>query len=204
MSGRRSFLKCLAGGVVTGFPTIVPSSALERDGYVAPSEKIVMGAVGVGRQGSGDMRGFLNNPDVRIAAICDVNQATRERIATVVNQRYGDTACAQINDYRELIARSDIDCVLIATGERWHPLIASAAARAGKHMYCEKPLALSVANAKAVREAVNENSVSFQFGTQQRSSFYYRHAVELARNGIIGQLKTIMVGSHSPSWLNQP
>ena len=80
-----------------------------------------------------------------MAAICDVNQATRERIATVVNKRYGDTACAQYNDYRELIARSDIDCVLIATGERWHPLIACAAARAGKHMYCEKPLALSVA-----------------------------------------------------------
>src|SRR5205823_12537337 len=95
----------------------------------------------------------------------------------------------------ELIARSDIDCVLIATGERWHPLIACAAASSGKHMYCEKPLGLSVANIKAVREAVNENSVAFQFGTQQRSSFYYRHAVELARNGRIGQLKTIMVGS---------
>ena len=121
----------------------------------------MLGAIGVGRQGSGDMRGFLNEPDVHVAAICDVNQATRERIAATVNMRYGDTACAQYNDYRELIARSDIDCVLIATGERWHPLIACAAARSGKHMYCEKPLALSVANAKAVREAVNENSVSF-------------------------------------------
>src|SRR3954469_24756733 len=131
MSGRRNFLKCLAGGVVTGFPTIVPSSALGRDGYVAPSEKIVLGAVGVGRQGSGDMRGFLTNPDVRVAAICDVNQATRERMATVVNQRYGDTACSQYNDYREVMGRSDIDCVLTATGERWHPLIAAAAARAG-------------------------------------------------------------------------
>ena len=85
MSGRRDFLKGLAGGVVAGFPTIIPSSALGRDGYVAPSEKIVLGAVGVGRQGSGDMRGFLTQPDVHVAAICDVNQATRERIATVVN-----------------------------------------------------------------------------------------------------------------------
>src|SRR5690242_20528562 len=129
MSGRRSFLKCLAGGVVTGFPMIVPSRALGRDGYVAPSEKIVMGAIGVGRQGSGDMRGFLNQQDVRMAAICDVNQATRERIATTVNQRYNDTACAQINDYRELLARTDIDAVVIATGERWHPIIAAEAAR---------------------------------------------------------------------------
>src|SRR5438067_9409003 len=105
MSGRRDFLKGLAGGVVAGFPAIIPSSALGRDGYVAPSEKIVLGAVGVGRQGSGDMRGFLSNPDVRVAAICDVNQATRERIAAVVNQRYGDTACSEYNDYRELIGR---------------------------------------------------------------------------------------------------
>ena len=195
MNRRRDFLKGIAGAAATGFPMIVPSRALGRDGYVAPSDKLVFGAIGVGRQGSGDMRGFLNQSDVRMAAICDVNQATRERMATVVNQRYGDTACAQINDYRELLSRSDIDAVVIATGERWHPLIASAAARAGKHMYCEKPLGLSVAACKAVREAVNENSVAFQFGTQQRSSFMYRQAVELARNGRIGQLKTIMVGS---------
>ena len=195
MNKRREFLKCLAGGAVVGFPTILPSRALGRDGYVAPSDKIVLGAIGVGRQGSGDMRGFLSQPDVRVAAICDVNQATRERNAAAVNTRYGDTACATYNDYRELLGRSDIDVVMIATGERWHPIIASDAARAGKHMYCEKPLGLSINAAKAVREAVNENSVSFQFGTQQRSSFYYRHAVELARNGRIGEVKTIMVGS---------
>src|SRR5262245_25814022 len=191
MSSRRDFLRA----ALTGFPMIVPSRALGRDGYVAPSDKLVFGGIGVGRQGSGDMRGFLNQTDVRVAAICDVNQATRERIATQVNQKYGDTACAQINDFRELLERRDIDAVVVATGERWHPLIACAAARAGKHMYCEKPLALSVAACKAVREAVNENSVAFQFGTQQRSSFMYRHAVELVRNGRIGELKTIMVGS---------
>src|ERR1051326_1369893 len=121
MNGRRDFLKCLAGGVVAGFPTILPSSALGRDGFVAPSDKIVMGAIGVGRQGSGDMRGFLNLSDVRVAAICDVNQATRERITTLVNRKYNDTACASYNDFRELLGRPDIDAVLIATGERWHP-----------------------------------------------------------------------------------
>ncbi len=187
---RRNFLKAASAA-----PMFIPARALGRDGYVAPSEKVVFGAVGVGRQGSGDLRGFLNQADVRVAAVCDVNQATRERIATQVNQKNGDTACAQINDYRELLERRDLDAVLIATGERWHPLIACAAARAGKHMYCEKPLGLSVAACKAVREAVNENSVAFQFGTQQRSSFMYRQAVELVRNGRIGELKTIMVGS---------
>jgi predicted dehydrogenase len=154
-----------------------------------------MGAVGVGRQGSGDLRGFLNNADVRVVGICDVQQATRERISTLVNQRYGDTACATYNDFREMLARPDLDAVLIATGERWHPLIAIEAAQHSKHMYCEKPLALSIAEAKAVREAVRRNGVAFQFGTQQRSSFYYRHAVELVRNGRIGELKTIMVGT---------
>jgi predicted dehydrogenase len=203
MSGvnrRRDFLKGLAGGVAAGFPAIVPARALGRDGYVAPSEKIVMGAIGVGRQGSGDMRAFLGQPDVRMAAICDVQQANRERGATAVNIKYGDTACATYNDYREMLARSDLDAVMIATGERWHPLIAIEAARRGKHMYCEKPLALSIAETKAVRRAVNRSGVCFQFGTQQRSSFYYRHAVELVRNHRIGELKTIMIGSvHGPN-----
>jgi predicted dehydrogenase len=199
MSERRDFLKALAAGVVAGFPAIVPSSALGRDGYVAPSERIVFGSIGVGRQGSGDMKGFLAQPDVRMAAICDVQQATRERSQATVNRHYGDTQCTTYNDYRELLARSDIDAVMIATGERWHPLISIAAANHGKHMYCEKPLGLSIAECKAVRETVNRNSVSFQFGTQQRSSFNYRHAVELVRNGKIGELKTIMVGTvHGP------
>lgn len=199
MDDRREFLKALAGGVVAGFPAIVPSSALGKDGYVAPSERIVFGSIGVGRQGSGDMKGFLAQPDVRMAAICDVQQAARERAQTAVNRQYGDSQCATYNDYRELLARTDIDAVMIATGERWHPLISIAAANHAKHMYCEKPLGLSVAECKAVREAVNRNSVSFQFGTQQRSSFYYRHAVELVRNGRIGELKTIMVGTvHGP------
>src|ERR1035438_6440940 len=90
----------------------------------------------------------------------------------MVNQRYGDQQCAMYADFRELLARPDIDAVLIATGERWHPLIAIEAARRGKHVYCEKPLSLSVTEAKAVRQAVTQNGVSFQFGTQQRSSFY--------------------------------
>jgi predicted dehydrogenase len=195
LSSRRDFLKTAAGGAVAGFPAIVPASALGRDGYPAPSDKIVMGAIGVGRQGSGDLRGFLNNADVRVAAICDVQQPTRERIAALVNSKYGDTQCATYNDFREMLARPDLDAVLIATGERWHPLIAIEAAQRSKHMYCEKPLALSIAEAKGVREAVRRNGVTFQFGTQQRSSFYYRHAVELVRNGRIGELKSIMVGT---------
>jgi predicted dehydrogenase len=195
MGGRRDFLKAAAGGLVAGFPAIVPSSALGRDGYPAASERIVLGCIGVGRQGTGDMRGFLNEQDARVAAVCDVRQSSRERAAALVNQRNGDQQCAMHGDYRELLARRDIDAVLIATGERWHPLVCIEAARQGKHIYCEKPLSLSVAEAQAVRQAVTHSGVAFQCGTQQRSSFYYRHAVELVRNKRIGELETIMIGS---------
>jgi len=193
-SSRRDFLKTVTG-VTAAFPMIVPARALGRDGYVAPSEKIAVGCIGLGRMGTGDMRGFLNEPDAHVVAICDVQQSARERAAATVNARYGDQKCAEYPDFREMLARRDLDAVLIATGERWHPLIAIEAARHGKHMYCEKPLALSVAEAQAVRQAVQRYGVSFQCGTQQRSSFYYRHAVELVRNGKIGELKTIMIGS---------
>jgi predicted dehydrogenase len=162
---------------------------------VAPSDRIGFGLIGVGRQGGGHVRGFLNHPDVQVRAICDANQANLERAVTTVNRRYNNTECAGYGDYRELLERRDIDAVLIATGERWHPLITIEATRRGKHVYCEKPLGLSVAEAKAVRENVRRYGTVFQIGTQQRSSFNYRHACELARNGRIGELKTIMIGS---------
>ena len=195
MSSRRSALKRIAGGIVTGFPAIVPSSARGQDGNVAPSDRIGFAHIGVGRMGGGHLRSLLNYRDVQIRAICDANQATLERAVTSVNRRYGNTDCASFKDFREMLARPDIDAVLIATGERWHPLITMEAARRGKHVYCEKPLGLSVAEAQAVRENVTRYGTVFQIGTQQRSSFNYRQACELARNGRIGELKTIMIGS---------
>src|SRR5689334_12272973 len=113
MNGRRNFLKAIAGTMSAGFPAIVPSSALGRDGYVAPSDRIVMGEIGVGRQGSCDMRGFLTQNDVHFVGICDVNQANRERAMTAVNRRNNDTSCAGYNDFREMLARPDIDAVVI-------------------------------------------------------------------------------------------
>jgi predicted dehydrogenase len=145
--------------------------------------------------GGGHVRGVLNYPDVQVRAICDANQANLERAVTTVNRRYNNTDCASYKDFRELLSRPEIDAVLIATGERWHPLITIEAARNGKHVYCEKPLGLSVTEGKAVRENVVRHGTVFQIGTQQRSSFNYRHACELTRNGRIGELKTIMIGS---------
>jgi len=131
-----------------------------------------------------------------VTAVCDVQESARARAKDLVDSNYGDNACARYNDYRELLAREDIDAVLIATGERWHPAIVIEAARQGKHMYCEKPLAVTVEEAKAARAAVRRAGVVFQFGTQQRSSQYYRFSVELALNGRIGDLQKVLICSN--------
>jgi predicted dehydrogenase len=194
---RREFLKgALAGAAaITGFPTIIPSSALGADGAVAPSERIVMGAIGTGAQGSGHVRAFLQQPDVRMVAICDARDAARNRNRDVVNTYYKDNGCAGYGEYREMLARKDIDAVMIATPEHWHTLISIEAARQGKSIYCEKPIGVSIAEAKALRAAVKRYGVVFQEGCQQRSDQGYRHTCELVLNGRIGQLQTIMIGS---------
>jgi hypothetical protein len=194
---RRDFLKNTAASVpaVLGFPTIIPSSALGADGATAPSERIVMGSIGLGRMGGGNTRRFLQFDDARVVAVCDVQESRRRQLKDTVDQKYGDKGCATYGDYRELLARPDIDAVMIATGERWHPLISIEAARRGKSMYCEKPMARTVEEAIAVRAAVNRAGVVFQLGTQQRSTYYFRHACELVRNGRIGQLQTIAMAS---------
>lgn len=194
---RREFLKNAAAttSAALGFPTIIPSSALGADGATAPSERIAIGSIGLGRMGGGNTRSFLRHEDARVIAVCDVQESRRQQLKGAIDQRYGDKGCAMYGDYRELLARPDIDAVMIATGERWHPLVSIEAARRGKSMYCEKPMARTVEEALAVRAAVKRAGVVFQLGTQQRSSYYFRHACELVRNGKVGQLKTIAMAS---------
>ncbi len=194
---RREFLKATAaaGMAVTGFPTIVPGRVLGAQGAVPPSEKIVMACIGVGSMGGGHVRGFTGQEDVRVAAVCDLRRTFRERAKQTVDQKYGDSDCKTYQDYRELLARPDIDAVLIATPDHWHTLIALEAARNGKDMYMEKPVDVHVAAAKALRQAVNRYGTVFQFGTQQRSDRGFRFGCELVRNGRIGKLHTIVVGS---------
>jgi len=195
---RRQFLNSLCGGALAAatFPYIVPSSALGANGATPPSEKVVMGFIGVGSMGGGHLRTFLGYDDVHVAAICDLREMFRQRALERVRQRYGGESCTAYHDFRELLAREDIDAVTVVTPDHWHGLIGIEAARNGKHMYYEKPLAMSIAEGKAVRDAVNRYGVVFQFGTQQRSDDKFRFACELARNGKIGKLHTIMVGSH--------
>src|SRR3954454_21046845 len=154
MMERREFLKKAIGApAILGFPTIVPRHVLGA-GVVAPSDKITFGAIGVGSKGTGDMRAWLAKDDVRVVAVCDVREESRQRAKQLVDARNGDTNCATYNDFRELLSRNDIDAVNIASGERWHTLISIEAARRRKHIFCQKPLALTVEESKAIREAV--------------------------------------------------
>lgn len=149
-TARREFLKTalVSGASVLGFPAIIPTSALGANGTIAPSDRITVGCIGVGRMGGGHVKKFIRRQDARVIAICDVQESARQRSKTLVDRQYGDSACATYNDFRELLERKDVDALMLATGERWTPFIGAAAARHGKHLYYEKPLALTVEEAK--------------------------------------------------------
>ena len=206
---RRRFLRrsSIVLGAALAAPTIIPASALGADGATAPSERINMGCIGVGGQGTRGMAGgiwvqasggFLGRKDIQVRAVCDVDRRHRNHARNLVNARYGNHDCATYDRFEELLARPDIDALLIATGERWHPLISIAAAEAGKDIYCEKPMSLTIAEPLALRSVVRRCGVIYQNGTQQRSSHAFRFACELVRNGYIGQVKEVVVGVGGP------
>jgi hypothetical protein len=196
---RRDFLKSAdALGVAVAFPTIIPASVL---GATAPSKRVALGHIGVGGQGGGLLSGFLGLPHGTSLAVCDPFKERREHAAQQVEQRYADRrargsyqGCRAYNDFRELLAREDIDAVVVATPDHWHVPIATAAVRADKDVYVEKPLGISMEHDQAMREAVHQQRAVFQNGTQQRS--FDQHcglAAELVRNGYIGDLKAVHV-----------
>ncbi len=182
---RRRALQC--GTAAFLGPWIVPSSAF------GANDRITIGSVGVGPQGRRVLDMFMGFDEVRVVAVCDVNARVREAARARVDDVYGANASAVYGDYRELIARPDIDIVHCATPDHWHVLVALEAARAGKDMYIEKPLGLSVEQDKALRAAIRRYGNIFQFGTQHRSEAPFRFACELVRNGRIGKLHTMRV-----------
>ncbi len=194
---RRRFLQkgVLTGAAAFGVPLFVPGSACGFSGPTAPNNRIALGFIGVGNMGTGHVRTFLRHEDVRVIGVCDVRDSHARRAKRLVDAHYGDQACTTHRDFRALLARPDIDAVVIAVPDHWHVLIGMEAARQGKDMYFEKPVGMSIAEGKALRVAVKRYEVIFQFGTQQRSSENFRFACELVRNGRIGQLKTILIGS---------
>ncbi len=198
---RRDFLKTtseVALGTI-GLPYVVSATALGKSGAVAASERITVGCVGTGPQGTHDMRNFLAQKDCRVVAICDLKAPVREATQKLVNDYYKNKDCATYTDYRELIGRKDIDVVSIATCDHWHVLVALEAARAGKDIYVEKPMGLSLAEDQALRAVCRQYGTRFQFGTQQRSERNFRFACELVKNKRIGELKTINVWSPGSS-----
>ncbi|MBM4047664.1 MAG: Gfo/Idh/MocA family oxidoreductase [Planctomycetes bacterium] len=190
---RRQFLKgaTAVGAGVLGFPHVVPASALGADGQVAPSNRVAMGFIGLGGRGTGGMRTFMGRKEAQAVAVCDVVTERREKARNTA----GLPPEAAYNDFRELLARDDIDAVQIATPDHWHALMSIAAAKAGKHIYCEKPLSNTIAEGRAIVDAVQRYGVVFQHGTQLRSLRATRFACELVRNGRIGRLHTITIGS---------
>lgn len=191
---RRQFLgRSLAAASLLGCGPALPNLLRAGEG-ARPSNRVNLACIGLGIQGTGNMRTFLGHPEVRVAAVCDVHETQRRKAKKIVDDFYGSQDCSLHRDFREVMARKDIDAVLIATPDHWHPLIAIEAARQGKHMYQEKPMGWSFRAAHAVQEAVKAAGVVFQFGTQQRSGGNFRFACELVRNGRIGQLQTILVG----------
>jgi predicted dehydrogenase len=203
---RRGFLKSvLAAGVA---PLMVPAHVLGAQGQTAPSGKISLGVIGVGEQGTGDLRAFLTQKDVRVAALCDVNQRNLANAQKVIAGAYGPGRVKEYSDFRELNADASIDAVLMALPFHWHSIPALDAILHGKHIYHEKPMALSFEEGRRVRAAARRKGVVFQFGTQQRSETKFRWGCELALNGRLGKLKEIHVsapgGKKSPLFPEQP
>ena len=166
-------------------PTIVPRRVLGSD---APSNKLTMGFIGMGNNGCNRVLRFARDPRVQVGAVCDVNREGpgywngesrgREYARRLVDEHYGSKSCAVYEDFRELLARPDIDAVYIGTPDHWHAYITIAAALAGKHIYCQKPLSLTVREGRAMATAVRESGVTFQTGRQQRSDKNFRRACD--------------------------
>jgi predicted dehydrogenase len=196
---RRDFLRKSFTGTAGALfiPSLIPSSVLAGRADILPNDKINMGFIGVGNMGTGHLKSVVEYDDVKVIAVCDVRKKHRDRAKKIVDSHYDNSDCVTYNDYRELLARKDIDAVLTAAPDHWHALIGIEAARQGKHMYYEKPMSLTLEEGKAMRDAVNKYGVIFQFGTQQRSDERFRTAVELVRNGRIGNLEKIIIGSAS-------
>lgn len=189
---RRAFLALTGGAFV--IPNVIPATAIGRGGRPAPSDRIVTATIGWGWQGSINARDMMNQPDCQMVAVCDVDERHLQAGIEAINKFYGNQDCKGYKDYRELLARSDIDAVMIAVPDHWHALIAIEAANQKKDIYGEKPLARTIAEQQAIVRAVQANGVIWQTGSWQRSVANFHKAAEIVRNGLIGKVMRVEVG----------
>lgn len=190
---RRKFLRklakgALASGVVAGMPVIVPRNVLGR-GVIAPSDQLTLGFIGCGGMGGGLLSNFMTKPEVRVLAVCDVDQKRVKKFKKRIGKH-----CDTYSDYRNLVLRKDIDAVVIATPDHWHALNSIAAMETGKDVYCEKPLTLYVAEGREMVRTARQYGSVFQTGSMQRSDDNFRRACEIVRSGQIGRLVSIKTG----------
>ncbi|TWU33698.1 Gfo/Idh/MocA family protein [Novipirellula artificiosorum] len=189
---RRQFLKTAATATsAMAIPTIVSSTALGLGKSVVPSDRVVVGGIGIGRRGTYDLGCFLEQADVQFVAVCDIKEKQRNAIKNLADIKYDNKDCDTYRDFRELLTRDDIDAVLIATGPNWHCTAASYAARAGKDMYCEKPCTKNISQSLLLADTMRRTGRVFQAGTQRRNLPHFAFACELARTGRLGKLRTI-------------
>jgi predicted dehydrogenase len=199
---RRRFLKALAGTALAA-PLLVRRSALGADQKAAPSDRLGLGFIGMGTMNRGHLGWFLGQGDVQVLAVCDVDTTRRDNAKKRVEERYTVGAsyqgCGAYNDFRELLSRRDIDAVVIAAPDHWHTILLVEACKAHKDIYGEKPLTLTIGEAKLAIDAVRKYDIVFQTGSQQRSEDGFRHACELVRSGRIGKLTTVYASVGGPS-----
>ncbi len=197
---RRQVLKRATGVCASlSAPWFVPASILGRDGAVAPSEKIVLGGIGIGGRGQHVLGDMIDQPDVRFVAICDVRAERRAAIKNMADRRYGSTDCVAYQDFHDLLGRKDIDAVLIATGDRWHTPLSVQAAKAGKDIYCEKPCSMTIAESRALADAVRRHGRIYQAGTQRRNVPNFVFAMGLVHGGRLGKLHTVHANTLTPT-----
>jgi len=203
---RRDLLKLsLTAGAAGAISSMLPAGFSTARAASAPNEKITLGVIGIGPRCTYDLKAMLALPDVRCVAIADVQASRRDAGKTLVDSTYGNSDCKLYRDFRELLARKDIDAVLIATGDRWHAPASILAAEAGKDVYSEKPCGISIALCQQLDDTMKKHGRVFQAGTQRRSVPNFRQAVQWAHSGKLGKVHTLYASVYTPtldnSWL---
>jgi predicted dehydrogenase len=197
---RRDFISATSkASLAFAIPTIIPATALGRNGKTPPSEKIQLGVIGIGPRCKYVIAPILKFEDVRCRVIADVQASRREEGKKIVDSAYGSSDCEMLRDFREVLARKDIDAVLIATGDRWHATASMMAADAGKDIYCEKPCGLTIDYCQRIDETIRSKGRIFQAGTQRRSVPNFQQAVQMVHDGKLGQLKKMVASVYVPS-----
>ncbi len=196
-SDRRSFLKnsavASAGALI--LPQIIPSTALGMGGKLAPSNRLVMGAIGTGSQGKSNMRDFLKlNKEVQFVALCDVDTNNMQQAKTLADAAYANNDCRTYGDFREFLEKEKLDAVCIALPDHWHGIIYTAAVEKKLNVYGEKPICRTIRDGQTIVKAVQKNKITWQTGSWQRSNANFHRGAELAINGRIGKIKSIEVG----------